>query len=78
MLNKKYILATIATFLLAMVFLIAKVSPQTDRNTLPNPKINTPSPSPSPSPTTFPIDANTDLEKELESVNPKILDSDFE
>lgn len=85
MLSRKNIIATIVALLFVMaVFLIAKVSLETDgnteefnRNTLPNLKINTPSPSPVLSPKTFQIDANTDLGKELESVNPKVEDSDF-
>lgn len=33
---------------------------------------------PSSTPTEFKFDASTDLKKELESVDPKVLDSDFE
>ncbi len=38
-----------------------------------------PSPTPSPSPRlkTFKFDSGTDLKKELDSVNPQVLDSDF-
>jgi hypothetical protein len=36
-----------------------------------------PSPSPSPNISTYQFDSSTDLEKELDSVNPKVLDSDF-
>lgn len=35
-------------------------------------------PTPSATPKTFQFDASTDLMKELESINPQILDSDFE
>ena len=38
-----------------------------------------PSPVPSPNaPKTFQFDSSTDLQAELEKVNPKVLDSDFE
>lgn len=35
-------------------------------------------PSPSPTPKQFKFDSSTNLKQELESVDPKILDSDFE
>lgn len=35
------------------------------------------SPSPSPTPTVFKFDSSTDLKKELDSINPQVLDSDF-
>ena len=34
-------------------------------------------PSPSPAPKVFKYDSSTDLEKELESIDPKVLDSDL-
>ena len=39
-----------------------------------------PSPTPSPSPKikTYKFDSTTDLKKELDSINPQILDSDFQ
>ncbi len=35
------------------------------------------SPSPSPTPEGFKFDSSTDLKKELDQVNPQVLDSDF-
>lgn len=35
-------------------------------------------PTPGPRPKTFKFEASTDLKKELESINPQVLDSDFE
>ncbi len=35
-------------------------------------------PTPAPTPKTFKFDKSTDLKKELEGVNPQVLDSDFE
>lgn len=35
------------------------------------------SPTPSPTPKTFQFDSSTDLNKELDNVNPQVLDSDF-
>lgn len=35
------------------------------------------SPSPSPAPTVFKFDSSTDLKKELDNINPQVLDSDF-
>ena len=35
-------------------------------------------PSPAPTPKTFKFDASTDLEMELEKIDPQILESDFE
>jgi len=37
-----------------------------------------PSPTPSPKPKTFKFDSSTDLKAELETINPEVLDSDFE
>lgn len=37
-----------------------------------------PSPTPVSTPKTFQFDSTTDLQKELEKVDPKVLDSDFE
>lgn len=37
-----------------------------------------PSPTPSAPPRTFKFDSSIDLKKELDSVNPQVLDSDFE
>lgn len=37
-----------------------------------------PSPTAEPKPKTFQFDSSTDLEKELEKIDPKVLDSDFE
>lgn len=39
---------------------------------------STPTPAPPVAPKTFQFDASTDLEAELEKVNPEVLDSDFE
>lgn len=48
-------------------------TPQTKTYSSPVPTIV-----PTPSPRTFKYDRSTDLKKELDSVNPQILDSDFE
>lgn len=37
-----------------------------------------PTPSPAPTPKTFKFDKSTDLKKELETINPQVLESDFE
>lgn len=38
----------------------------------------TQTPIPSPTPKTFNFDSSTDLKQELETINPQVLDSDFE
>ncbi len=38
----------------------------------------TPSPTPSPTPIEYHFDKSTNLQKELDTINPKILDSDFD
>ena len=40
--------------------------------------VSNPTPSPSQLPKQFNFDRSTDLEKELDSVNPEVLDSDFD
>ena len=40
--------------------------------------VSSPVPSPSPKLKTFQFDASTDLKLELDSVNPEVMDSDFE
>ena len=39
---------------------------------------STPTPTPKPTLKTFQFDSSTDLKSELEKVNPKVLDSDFQ
>lgn len=40
--------------------------------------IASPTPTPAPTPKQFKFDSSTDLEKELESINPQVSESDFE
>lgn len=54
------------------------------QNNLANPYVSSPTPAPTATPappvapTTYQFDGSTDLEAELEKVNPEVLDSDFE
>ncbi len=41
-------------------------------------KTPTPTPTPTPPPIIYNFDESTDLKKELETINPKVLDSDFD
>ena len=67
-------------------FLVASVTLPVWNSTLVSPlaKIFKPkvvivsSPTPSPKPKTFKFDSSTDLKAELETINPEVLDSDFE
>lgn len=68
--KKNIVVVAAATLLLVAVFI--KLQSRGSKDILVSPGV-----SPTPTPQTFPIDANTDLEKELESVTPKVLDSDF-
>jgi len=55
------------------------VSPKSLSNDKSNEVNSNPTPIPTPNaPKTFQFDSSTDLEAELEKVNPEVLDSDFE
>lgn len=61
------------TFMIFITFIIFIFRSNTPSS--PNP---IPTPTPGPRPKTFIFDSSTDLKKELESINPQVLDSDFE
>lgn len=66
----------IITVIIFITFIIIIISRQETRV---SPVSSSPSPSltPSPTPKTFQFDASTDLNQELDKVNPQVLDSDF-
>lgn len=81
--NKKIILAIILIILFTIGYLLINNNDKkNDRLLNPNyKKVESsvlPTIIPSPTPKTFKFYRNTDLKKELESINPEVLDSDFE
>jgi len=77
--NKKTLISIIIITVIIIITIIFSRQEKAEKN-LVNPQVQTiePTPAPSPSPKTFQFDASTDLEKELDSINPQVLDSDFE
>ncbi len=85
--NKKIILWLAVIFISLLLLKIFLLPPQGWKASLINPmgqvnnlvSISTPVPNPSPTPTpkTYNFDSSTDLKKELDSINPQVLDSDF-
>ncbi len=75
--NKKIIIIIII-FITFIIIIISKQEKAV--NDLVNPKLQNveSTPTPSPTPKTFQFNSATDLEKELESIAPKVLDSDFD
>lgn len=88
---KNKIITTILLFILIFIFIFvgnvifSKTSPQT----LINPdgknifqqitqQTDTPTPTPSPTPIEYRFDKTTDLKQELETINPEVLNSDFD
>lgn len=68
--SKKLVFLSIFVAIVVLIFLV-----------LPSKKTNPPvvaTPTPGSRPKTFQFDASTDLKKELDSINPQVLDSDFE
>lgn len=75
--NSKKIIFGI-TILIVLWFLLGKgVSESNLTSSIPTP-IPIPTPAPPVAPKTFQFDSLTDLQAELEKVNPQIMDSDFE
>lgn len=70
--NNKWILIIIA-IILVVIFIFKKES-----NNLIGPDFSTTTASPVSSIRQYQFDEKTDLKKELESINPQVLDSDFE
>lgn len=82
MLNKPTLLI-MAAFLITISLVVISVFPHRKwEGKLASPFSGAPSPIPtpipSPTPKTFNFDSSTDLKGELETVNPQVLDSDFE
>lgn len=74
---KKNSKAMVAAALLVILFVVFLLIPP-KKKTLTGPDFYTPSPSEVVSPAEIQYDGETDLMKELESVDPKVLDADFE
>ncbi|MBI2334738.1 hypothetical protein HYU96_02955 [Candidatus Daviesbacteria bacterium] len=73
--NKKIIIIIFIIIIAIILFIILK--PEKAEKSLVNPQTQTFEQTPTPTPKTFQFDASTDLGKELDSVNPEVLDSDF-
>lgn len=80
---RQVVIATLFIIGLMMVVKFISTFPKEDSLVSPNlvqiiaGKFTKPSPSPSPRLKTYHFDSTTDLKKELDSINPQILDSDF-
>lgn len=66
-------LVTAGLILIAVVIILLIITPKKQSGFLPSPTST-----PAPTPKTFKFDSSTDLKKELESISPQVLDSDFE
>lgn len=77
--NKKILISITIIILIIFITIIFRSQEKSVKN-LVNPGVATieSTPTLSPTPKTFKFDSSTDLEKELESINPQVLDSDFE
>lgn len=76
--NKKILLSAIIIIILIMVITLILKNKQKKETILFDPGVTSIEISSSPTPQTFKYDSSTDLEKELESINPEVLDADFE
>lgn len=80
--NKKILIAIILIILFTLGYLVINNNKKNNQLLSPNSKkvesFVAPSIIPSPKPKTFKFDRNTDLKKELESINPEVLESDFQ
>lgn len=83
---RKILLSLAIIFISLLVLKIFVLTPQGWKAGLVNPmgyifgnSVGTSTPIPTPNaPKTFQFDSSTDLKKELDSINPQVLDSDFE
>lgn len=83
--KSKTILLSVVIIILAVLTMMKFRTHQTETLTSPGffPKttetapISVPSPSSTPTPKNYNFDSSTDLRKELDSINPQVLDSDF-
>ena len=83
--NNKILTIMIVLFLVAVVFAVVKFT-VSSKGSLVSPgagKTDSPSPTPMPTPANNPpkeirYDSSTNLQKELEAIDPQVLDSDFE
>lgn len=85
--RKKIILIVVTIFISLLLLKISLFPPQGWKVNLVNPMgqldnlVSTPAPvvipSATPTPKTYKFDSTTDLKKELDSINPQVLDSDF-
>ena len=82
MLSKPTLLIMIIIIIIIIGILVFWLRLDKPDSKMANPFSGTPSPIPtlipSPTPKTFNFDSSTDLRGELETVNPQVLDSDFE
>lgn len=73
--SRKLILIIVIIFIIIITIILSR------QETPPTPVIPLPSssvtPSPPKIPKTFQYDGSTDLKKELDNINPQVLDSDF-
>jgi hypothetical protein len=70
-----YIIILVTLFVIGGILLtVSKVS----ETKLVSPNFTPPMPSTSPRPKTFQFNSKTNLEAELDTVNPQVLDSDFD
>ncbi len=72
--NNKIITGALILFLVIALLVITKKEPKKD-DVLLSPPLQ---PSIIVAPKTYTLDSSTDLKKELESINPQVLDNDFE
>ncbi|MBI4038083.1 hypothetical protein HY387_00310 [Candidatus Daviesbacteria bacterium] len=77
--NKKILTFIIIITFIIFITIIFRNQQRVEKNLI-SPGVSTskPTSTPSPSPQTFKFDSTTDLQKELDSVDPQVLDSDFE
>lgn len=78
--KSKILYIIVITIIIFIGFLVFRFVSQGWQTKLVSPNlIAAPSPniSPSPSPKTFKFDSSTNLKQELETINPQVLDSDF-
>lgn len=69
---KKIIIIIFITFITVIIIISSKKEEVKENKTFINTVLEV-----TPTPQTFKYDSSTDLERELESVDPKVLDSDF-
>lgn len=66
-------LVTAGLILIAVVIILLIITPKKQSGFLPGPILT-----PAPTPKTFKFDSSTDLKKELEKIDPKVSDEDFD